>query len=80
MAKKKSLKFVPKTQSLKEAGIEGHELITVEEFAKRMGRSKKTVYQWIREGKMPARTVYQVLNELRVDGSGFEKQIIKRVN
>jgi len=36
------------------------EFITVREFARRVHRNHRTVYKWIRLGKMPPGTVFKV--------------------
>jgi len=52
-----------------------HELLTVPEFAKRVGRNKMTVYKWIRLGQMPPGSVVEVQKLLRIDWTIYAKSI-----
>ena len=44
-----------------------HELLTVPEFARRVGRNKMTAYKWIRLGQMPPGSVVEVQRLLRIN-------------
>jgi hypothetical protein len=52
-----------------------HELLTVPEFARRVGRNKMTVYKWIRLGQMPPGSVVYVQKLLRIDWTIYAKSI-----
>jgi hypothetical protein len=44
-----------------------HELVTVAEFAKRVHRSPRTIYDWIRLRQMPAGSVFDVHGHFEID-------------
>jgi hypothetical protein len=52
-----------------------HERITLAEFARRVHRSRHTVYVWIRERRMPAGSVVNVNGHPEIDWTVFEESI-----
>jgi len=58
---------------------DGYDLITVPEFAKRVHRDRRTVYAWIRTGKLPKGIVYMVCGHLEIDWKLFTEKHLKSV-
>ena len=53
-----------------------HERITLMEFARRVHRTRKTIYRWLREpGKMPAGSVLWVSGHVEIDWTVFKASI-----
>jgi hypothetical protein len=57
------------------ARSEEPEFVTVPEFAKRVHRDKHTIYQRIREKKMPKGTVFLVLGHIEVDWKAWVRSL-----
>lgn len=54
-----------------------HERITLDEFARRIHRTRHTVYRWLREGKLPAGSVLWVSGHREIDWDVFKASIRK---
>lgn len=59
--------------AVKPAG--GNELLTVQEFARRVGRNSDTIYRWIKRGEMPEGSVVMVHGMLRIDWQVYQSQL-----
>lgn len=53
-----------------------HELLTIPEFAKRIGRTKEAVYKSIRRGKMPPGSVVYIHGgAMRIDWTVYAQAV-----
>lgn len=50
-------------------------LVTVAEFARRVHRNKRTVYQWIKNREMPSGSVVLVHGHLEIDWAAWQKSV-----
>lgn len=51
-----------------------NDLLTIHQFAKRTGKSERTVYRWIAKGKLP---VMKLERFVRIDWNAFLRQLKK---
>ena len=53
----------------------GNELLSVIEFARRVGRHRNTVYGWLDKHEMPEGSVVMVHGSLRIDWQAYQSQL-----
>jgi hypothetical protein len=51
------------------------ELLTVREFARRVGRNSDTIYRWINRREMPEGSVVMVHGMFRIDWQVYQSQL-----
>ena len=55
------------------------EFVTVTEFARRVHRNRRTIYDWIRQRRMPPGTVFDVHGHLEISWTAWQTLGIKSV-
>jgi len=62
-----------------ESAVSADELLTVAQFAARVHRSPKTVYDWIRLRRMPQGSVVDVHGHYEIDWDVWKRSLTKIV-